>query len=152
MFGLGLLETKLIGGVALVALLVMGLAYWTDSLKQEGRAECQAAHDKADRIEEQRRTAALAGVANEAQRMANRVRADAAGVDRAAPGLRGAVSARLHVPAAASSASAPAGTAGDVLADVLGAAETRLRDMAALADQSRVAGSACERAYQALTP
>jgi hypothetical protein len=145
MFGIPL---GLLRYLALAAVLWWGYQH----VKGIGAAECQAAHDKADRAEEQRRTAALAGVANEAQRMAKRARDDARGVDAAAPGLRGAVSARLHVPAAASSASAPAGTTGDVLADVLGAAETRLRDLAAIADQSRVAGSACERAYGALTP
>lgn len=152
MFGFGL-ETKLIGGACLLALAVMGFAYWTDSLRDEGRQECQAAHEKADRIEEQRRSTAVAEVSNEAQRMANRARADARGADDAAVRLRSAVTTRLAGVSdpAASAASAPARAPDVVLADVLGSAEKRLRELAALADERAVAGNACVRSYEALT-
>jgi len=150
MFGLG---SNLMLYGALVFALFTGYGLWHHKVKAEGAAECQAAHDKADRAEEQRRTAALAEASNEAQRMANRARADARGADAAAVGLRGAVAARLHVPSApASGASAPAGPGTDMLADVLGKAETRLRDLARIADEAHNAGLACERSYEALTP
>jgi hypothetical protein len=138
--------------------------------RQAGRDEIQARWDAAEklraivaakaeaaaRFEEQRRQAAQKEVTDEALRIASRDRVAAAALAAAAPGLRGAVTSAITGGGFRPSDSAlalggqAAGTTRVLLADVLGPAEQRLRDLAKAADDARGAGEACERAYDAL--
>ena len=117
----------------------------------------QAAEAQA-RAEERRRTFRVMETSDAAQTAAAAARADRARADRAAGQLRDAytaVAAALTSRAGQDSAPAaggpPAGGAGLVLADVFGGVEGLLREAGAALDQSRVAGLACERSYDALT-
>ncbi len=119
-------------------------------------AKAALAATNANRAEESRRTAAQVEIANEAQRIAARARADGVVADAAhgrlsdrADVIAGRCTATFHPPA--STGSAPAADAGRLLADVLRRADERAGFLAAYADQSRAAGDACERAYDSLT-
>lgn len=114
----------------------------------------QLAAVTAARAEEQRRTERQAEITNEAHEQAEKAQADARAAAAAADGLRRRIAelvaaSRKH-PAAAG-AGAPAGDPIMVLADVLGRADQRAGDLAAYADAARIAGGACERAYDSLT-
>ncbi|KVE27263.1 hypothetical protein WS67_12240 [Burkholderia singularis] len=110
----------------------------------------------AARTEEQRRTAAQQEIAEDAAKQRDRARADAvaaASASAAADGLRKQVAVlvergRHPTPTAGS---APTGDALDLLADVLGRADTRAGELAEYADRARIAGEQCERDYAALT-
>lgn len=94
--------------------------------------------------------------ANEAQRMSIHARDDHAAADvahdrlsdRAAAVARGCQAAPDPVAAAGS---APASGAGLLLADVLRKSDERTGQLASYADQARIAGLTCERAFDALT-
>jgi hypothetical protein len=131
-------------------------AAWANAeAKLQGqRAEAlQAARD-----EEQRRQLLANQVAKDARDQKAAADADAVGAD--------AVGERLHVEAAklaagagkctgdagATERSEAARRAAMVLSDLLQKADRRAGDLAKFADRSRVAGLACERAYDGLTP
>lgn len=112
------------------------------------------------RKEEARRAYDHERIARDASRDLAQARDAAAAATSTAGRLREHV-ARLaaqcagSVPATDSGApprSASAAGPGLVLSDMLIRLETRGRELAAYADQARVAGAACERAYDALTP
>lgn len=111
----------------------------------------------ANRAEERRRTAAQQEVNSEAERLSIRsrdaaVRAAAAGAglrQRAAPFAAACDRAAGDSPSP--SERAPAAGPGAVLADVLGRLEAAGRELAAEADRRGIAGSACQRSYEALT-
>ncbi|URI08768.1 DUF2514 domain-containing protein [Aquincola tertiaricarbonis] len=111
----------------------------------------------AARAEEQRRTAAMQETVDVAQEQIAAARRDARAADGAADRLRqhvAALASRCGGPAsdpAAAAGSAPAAGAGLVLADLFSRADERAGQLAEYADQARIAGQACERAYQALT-
>lgn len=92
---------------------------------------------------------------DEAQLTAQR---DRAAADRAADAERGlrerlaAALARSDEATGAAAASPPATDAERMLADVLGRCATRVRRLAAIADERGNAGATCERAYDALSP
>ncbi|WP_080647785.1 DUF2514 family protein [Variovorax atrisoli] len=152
---------KLLGLAVLLALL--GLQTVRVSELQQAAAERRAVDaesqrlaERAQRTEEQRRTAAVAQEASNAQtRIASleddlqRARAASDGVRSAAAGAAGR--------ARANSCPAAAGTRqhGDdalgLLVDVLGRADQRAGELAEYADRLRIAGVACERSYDALT-
>lgn len=155
------LVVKLIAGGAAVAIVLGLVGWWSHELEQQGEAKANAAHaagviqaQEQARAEEQRRVTAQKEISDETQRMAVRARSDGRGVDAAAGGLRGAVAARLG-PGAGDSPAGPGisatGRKPDLLADVLGEAEDRLRALALEADERGVAGLGCERKYDALT-
>lgn len=117
----------------------------------------QAAEAQA-RAEERRRTFRVMETSDAAQTAAAAARADRARADRAAGQLRdayNAVAAALTSRAGQDSAPAAGGApgvgAGLVLADLFSGGDALLREAAAALDQSRVAGLACERSYDALT-
>lgn len=119
------------------------------------RVQIKAVDDA--RLEEQRRTAAQTEIANAATKELGSARADAATANDAAGRLRQRVAELLATGRAAGNpAAASAGpAAGDpisMLADVLGRADQRAGLLAEYADSARVAGQACEQAYNALTP
>ena len=126
-------------------------------------AEAKLQSQKADaqqaaRDEEQRRQLLANQVAKDARDQKAAADADAVGAD--------AVGERLHVEAAklaagagkctgdtgATERSAAARRAAMVLSDLLQKADRRAGELAKFVDQSRVAGLACERAYDGLTP
>ncbi|MGC4075460.1 MAG: DUF2514 family protein [Rubrivivax sp.] len=125
-----------------------------EHLAADERATREA--EQAARFEESRRTAAHREIADEAQRMAARGRADSAAADDAARRVRDRAeqlaaacpSAGDPTPAAGS---APAAGPGLVLADMLRRADARAGELARYADEARIAGLACERAYDSLT-
>lgn len=112
------------------------------------------------RAEGDRRTAALQEIVDDATQTRDRAAADAAGARAALDRLRRAAVAAATTspdtgagpadPAAAASCPAAAGP-GLVLSDVLGGVAGRAVELGAAFDQSRAAGLACERAYDALT-
>lgn len=159
---------------ALVAAMVLALGTWAVvttaryDAADKALLQLQAEHAQAlaqavteARAEETRRVAAQAEIANEAHRQLEIVRGNADAARAAAQRLY----ARLAVAAASPSGhstAAPAGSPADgadmVPADVyrqlLGAARRlgdRGVDLAQLADQRGIAGTACERAYDSLT-
>lgn len=108
------------------------------------------------RAEESRREAEKQKVIDEAKTQTAAAQAAARDADAAAVGLRNRLAAYVAaVRKATSNPSAPSGSAaaGDpigMLADVLGRADQRAGVLAAYADSARIAGQACERAYDGL--
>ncbi|SOY56883.1 DUF2514 family protein [Cupriavidus taiwanensis] len=106
------------------------------------------------RAEEQRRTAAQTEIANVAIKDAERARDDArtaaATSDRLRQRIADLIASAGH-PAAATG-SPPAGDPIGMLANVLERADRRAGILAEYADAARIAGLACERSYDALTP
>ena len=131
-------------------------AQWT----AERQAEQQAALDavQATRVEERRRADEQERIAHDADLAASAARSDAVRAASAGAGLRvraAAVAADCRPAPVNPAASAPgpaASAPGDLLADVLGRIADAAGQLAAVADQRGAAGTACERAYRALTP
>ncbi|MBB3012022.1 DUF2514 family protein [Cupriavidus alkaliphilus] len=129
----------------------------TQAEQREGQANALAATSEAARAEEQRRTAEQRGIANAAAKERDQALADARAAVAIAEQLR-VRAVRLAAAACAASHSAAAGgsaAAGDpldVLTDVLSRADARAGDLAEYADRARIAGQACERAFDSLTP
>ena len=167
---IGALQWRLIASaVALVILAGAGLRTWTSG-RESGRAEVQARWDseraamataaasasEAARIEEQRRDAAQRKVVDDATNALAAARADALRAGATVAGLRTAASIaaarcnRTPDDPGTVEPSAPASDAGSVLADMLGRAADMAGRLAAVADERGVAGTACERAYDAL--
>lgn len=106
------------------------------------------------RAEERRRVLVVQEVADAAQTQLDQAQADAGRARDAAERLRQRV-AQLVAAARNPTAPRPGQAADDpigVLADVLGRADQRAGVLAEYADRARIAGHACERAYDALTP
>jgi len=127
---------------------------WDADRAQEAAAAV-AASEKA-RTVEQGRITDLERIAHDAAFQADAARADADRAVAARDGLRKQLDAILaashrapHDPGPAGG-SAPASDSLDLLSDVLGRADARAGELAAAADAARIAGQACERAYQAL--
>ena len=125
--------------------------------QQELQAKAQATAVTANRTEEQRRQAASNQVGSDAREQIEAAAIDAAGADVAGE--------RLHVDAGRLAAGSGC-TAGDpgaaerstsarraamVLSDLFQRADQRAGELAKALDQSRVAGLACERAYDSLS-
>ncbi|WP_061958211.1 DUF2514 family protein [Cupriavidus pauculus] len=111
------------------------------------------------RLEEQRRTAAQTEIANVAKQDADTARADARAAGDAADRLRKRVEQLLAAAGSATdtglagpSKGQPGGDPLDVLVDVLGRSDRATGIVADYADRLKVAGLACERIYDALSP
>lgn len=108
------------------------------------------------RLTEQRRAAAMKEIADETERLATRARAAADGARSAGDRLlaRAAIVA-AQCGATPGNPAAPelsaSGVAPGLLAGVLRSAVDEARRYAAIADEARRAGGACERAYDTLT-
>ncbi|USE78817.1 DUF2514 domain-containing protein [Cupriavidus gilardii] len=123
-------------------------------IRREAAVDQVKATDRA-RAEEQRRIKEQTEIANAAKREAEQARADARAADAVAGQLRQRVAelvaaSRAGNPAPASGGAAAGDTLG-VLADVLSRADRRAGILAEYADAARIAGQACERAYDALS-
>ncbi|KDB06753.1 Protein of unknown function DUF2514 [Burkholderia sp. lig30] len=123
---------------------------------QPAKVEDQARQIKdltAERDVFRRRTAAQQEIATDAAKERDQARADAVAAASAADGLRRQVAILVdgvrH--SAAAAGGSPAGDALDLLADVLGRADARAGELAAIADERGIAGQQCERSYDALT-
>jgi len=150
--------------LAVVLLVLLGLqTVRVAELKQDAAdqraadAETRLLADRAQRTEEQRRSAAVTKEATDAQIRIASLEGDLRLAAGAADGLRAAANsaasrARAGACAATSGPSQSGADAIGVLADVLGRADQRAGVLAEHADRLRIAGIACERSYNALTP
>jgi len=114
--------------------------------------------DRANRAEEKRRKAEQQGVIDDANAKVQKSIADAGAARDAAARLRARVNALVAAGSrqtcgnsTAAEGGAPAADPADLLADVLSIADDRSGQLAEYADQARIAGEACQRAYQSLT-
>ncbi|HOV58696.1 MAG TPA: DUF2514 family protein [Rhodanobacteraceae bacterium] len=170
--GIGALRAIGIGlMVAGACSIVSGVVYYAKG-RAAGRAEVQARWDAAERRRadvalqaqaeqrqlEQRQAAEQREALNEAERLSARARAGAAAAADsgrlfvAAARTAAVAGSGLRAPGAAAPAScSPAGAAAVLPADVLGALEQRLRDLAREADERGAAGGLCQASYDAVT-
>lgn len=152
---------KLIGIAVLLALL--GLQTVRVAELQQAAAERRAVDaenqrmaERAQRTEEQRRTAAVTKEATNAQDQTAALDASLPAARVASDGVRDAAAsaagrARASACPAAASTRQPGEDPIGLLADVLGRADQRAGELAEYADRLRIAGIACERSYDALT-
>ena len=128
-------------------------ALWDAAKAQAQAAAASAAAEY--RATEQRRADAARREIDDAHTRLSAAVADAGRAAAAADGLRNAATARrcpaANHPATAASGPAAAST-GDLFSDVLGSLGDRATALAAEADRRGVAGAACERIYESLTP
>lgn len=118
--------------------------------------EARILADRAQRTEEQRRSAAVTKEATDAQTRITSLEDDLRLAAGAADGLRAAVdgAARRSRASACATTPGPGQPGADaigVLADVLSRIDQRAGVLAEHADRLRIAGLACERSYDALT-
>lgn len=102
-------------------------------------------------LERDRRLSAQVEVVNHANAEINRVKADAGRTLSERDRLRARLAA-LQTRRPSAGASSPAASPADSLPDLLGQCADRYASVAAEADRSIVAGLACQRAYESLTP
>jgi len=124
---------------------------------REGQVREMAAAVDAARQEYQDKVERQTEIANDATKVAESARNDARAAGAVAEQLRqrvaqlGAAARAPDNPTAAGAGQA-AGDPLDVLANVLSRADKRAGELAEYADASWIAGLACERSYDALTP
>lgn len=120
---------------------------------ERDQAQAMADAEKRARAQETRWRTTIEGVQIDAREQLAQVADDIAAADAAADGLRRELD-RLRRRAASCAAPADrgdtAGSATVLLANLLAEVESRGRELASEADRRRVAGQACEKAYQAL--
>jgi hypothetical protein len=120
---------------------------------QADQAQAFATAQAQARSEEQRRQTALEIIRNESRQSTEQALADAAAADATADGLLlelDRLKRRDAICAGATVGGTPTKDATTVLADLLGEVESAGRAMAAEADRRGIAGSACERSYDAV--
>lgn len=157
-------------GVLAVLLVALGAQHVEVEHERAGRATDQLSFDKeriraseariveveAARVEEQRRTAAIQGKTDEAEKKLAVARADIAVRDAAAGRLQQRVAALVTAAREAARDPAPAVTSttaedpAGMLADVLGRCVARVRLLATVADERGIAGGLAEQAYDSL--
>jgi hypothetical protein len=162
-FGLSTLAVKAIGIGLLVLALLAGFAWFVHSEREVGAqqvrtevAAATAAQKAVDDAESQRRIAEQQGIVHDAQLQASAANAAAARAAAAGTAYRLQLASfvaanRRPTDPASAAGSTPAGDPIGVLAEVLGATDDFAGRVAAEADANRIAGLACERAYQSLT-
>lgn len=156
------LEAKLIaGGVLLLALLgaLWGFIHHERTL---GAAEVTAAATaqalaatQENLRESNRRTAAIESTAHDADQAASAARSDADAARSSGERLRERIAAlnRSAADHPAAAASGPASISADTVpADLLASVVYSAGRYAAIADEARIAGQACEQSYRQLTP
>lgn len=151
-----------IAGAALAGALAAGAGAWSvrgmaaerevAQLREQMTAARAAALAESVRLR-QAQEQEVERVRDDAQNLAAAARRDAAAAADLAGRLRQHIT-RLAAATAADPAPAGPGDAaagpGLVFADVLGRADARLRALAEYADQARIAGLTCQRAYEAV--
>lgn len=167
---MSIFDGRVWGAVLLGLLLAYGGGRWqqsrTDATAYEAernKAALSAARDQVKavddaRAEEQRRTAEQTEIANAANKETNRARVDARTAAAASVGLQQRIDQLLaaarsagNSQAASSSPGKPGGDPLDVLVDVLRRSDSASGELAVYADNLRIAGLFCERAYDSLT-
>jgi len=128
-------------------------AKWSARDKDDTAATLKAT--EAARELEQSRQSQMEEVQTDATKRLDQARATAATASTAADGLRKQVDKLLAAGRARSNSSSGTGsatgnTSADLLAGLLDKSVQRNRDLAAIADSSRIAGLACEAAYDGL--
>lgn len=135
--------------IALAASLLWGAsAEWRARGLRAELAEGRAAVAQ----EDLRRSEAIQEVTRYANQARARVDDNRRAVDDAAARLRERYAALVRQVAYAATGGEASACACDLQSELLGAADERLRGLAAEADAARAAGDACVRAYDALTP
>jgi chromosome segregation ATPase len=124
--------------------------------RDEADTEATLKATEAARELEQTRQSQMEEVQTDATKRLDQARATAATASTAADGLRKQVEQLLAAGRARSNSStgtgsAPRDTSADLLAGLLDKSVQRNRQLAAIADSSRIAGLACEKAYDSLT-
>lgn len=156
------LEIKILAGLALAAALLVGIWAYDKHQQSLGAAEFKAqaaeqalAATQENLRESTRRTVVVQQEANHADQAASAARADADAAHSAGERLRLRLAAaergRTAGDPAAAGASATADAPGLVPYDVFESVRAAGERLAGYADQSRIAGQACERSYDALT-
>ena len=157
---LALASIRNIAGIAIIVA-VFAAGWWINGARWESRhnatladiAERTAQAQAQSRAEEQRRQYSIEGIRRNAQNEIALARTDASAADAAAQRLRERLE-KFARSAASYSGVTPRGEAARdpivLLADVLTEMERAGRELAAEADRRGVAGTACERAYDAL--
>lgn len=145
---------RLIAAAAIV-LAIIG-AYVAGRWHQHGADEAryqakELAAVKAARNEEQRRTTEQAEIAKEAKNEAEQARADARAAGDVSDRLRARVAELLAKRPAPTVGGTPAQDPDELLAELFRRADATAGSLAADLDAARIAGGACERAYDALT-
>ncbi|MBK3797550.1 DUF2514 domain-containing protein [Pseudomonas sp. Choline-3u-10] len=146
--------------LALMALSATGAWQWQANSYERQLSELRGEYAEAARqaeararSEEQRRQTAIEGIRRDAQDKIAAVAADAAAADDAASRLRARVAQLSSRPASCPGA-AGGGEATDetgmVLTDVFARLDQRAGELAEAYDRARIAGLACETAYDAL--
>ena len=163
---------RVLAAALAVAVLFAGLQTYRLATEQRDHVATMAAHaehiagmeraareaEASARAEEQRRTAEVQKVANEANEALERARADADAAADAGVRLRERVAQLTAACGRGSSHPGPAtaGQAADTTADLLADVQRRLDEaangIARFADQAHAAGDACQRVHGALTP
>jgi len=146
--------------LALMALSAAGAWQWQGNRYQAriskleaGYAESARQAEARARSEEQRRQTAIEGIRRDAQEQIAAVAADAAAADDAASRLRARVAQLSRRPASCPGAADGGDTADparDLLAVMLARIDEAAGGVAEYADRARVAGLACEGAYDAV--
>lgn len=134
-------------------------AKWDQSVAEIAAANAVARADaeRIQRTEEQRRADWAAGVQRDATQALEKVRTDADGALADAQRLRDELAklqARLSGTGKATGtpvSSASATRAAMVLSDMYGSCQGRLTELSSAFDRARIAGLACEAAYEGLT-
>lgn len=144
---------RLIAAAAIVA--TIGAAYLAGRWHQRtaDTAAYQAkelAAVKAARTEEQRRTAEQAEIAKNAKNEAEQARADARAAGDVSERLRARVAELLAKRPTPTGGGTPTQDPDELLTELFRRADARAGSLAADLDASRIAGGACERAYDAL--
>lgn len=132
---------------------------WDQSVAEIAAANAVARADaeRIQRTEEQRRADWAAGIQRDATQALEKVRTDADGAIADAQRLRGELAklqARLSGTSknpAAPVSSASATRAAMVLSELYGSCQSRLTELSSAFDRARIAGLACESAYDGLT-
>ena len=122
---------------------------------QAKEAVDRAAQEHKNRVESERRFAAMQEITDEAIAEKDKARADADAAAAAGARLRAKIrdltlSIARHDPASAGNGAAT-GTAADLLDGLFGRLEEAENGIARYADEASAAGRACERSYDALT-
>lgn len=141
--------------VAALGIVALAAQKLRADLEGAGASKVEAEQARTDAREANRRAGAVSGVAHDAQLQANTALASAARASDALAAERVQRDAfvrahRADAHPAAAGASTPADDPIGVLAEVLGSADDFAGGVAAEADANRIAGLACERAYESL--
>jgi hypothetical protein len=127
----------------------LSLAGWQALAAYSARTELAELHAAAAE-ETARRIESMQEVTRYANQSRARILADSGAAAAAADRLRQQVRALLARSPVVATGGETAGSSCGVLTELLGAADTRLRELARIADERGAAGEACVRAYESL--